>query len=273
LAVRLAGIYSLAALADDWAENGNEDERQVCIDLLCAYFRSQSDENASTRKELVDATVQVVQERVGLATAKSKNWGSTRINLVRPGILPMLGPLRINEKGLIAVEEALVIQRRIGDVEVNGGVFRIGKIRNIRRSLTIAKAHVLNGGKIEINLRPRSSEEPQPQTPPSIMFQGLKLEKGILDLKAMGAQVVFSSCVFEEGASMDVEVADNSGPHRGRVSFKNCTFRTNVFADEDWAPGEDLLQLRTDFLNVDSRCKFENGAARLESFSPESPED
>lgn len=33
-AVRLAGIYAVAGLADDWA-----DQRQVCIDVLCAYLR------------------------------------------------------------------------------------------------------------------------------------------------------------------------------------------------------------------------------------------
>ncbi|MEV0936394.1 pentapeptide repeat-containing protein [Streptomyces phaeochromogenes] len=33
-AVRLAGVYALARLADDW-----EEQRQVCIDVLCAYLR------------------------------------------------------------------------------------------------------------------------------------------------------------------------------------------------------------------------------------------
>ncbi|MFS8202576.1 pentapeptide repeat-containing protein [Streptomyces sp. CWNU-52B] len=33
-AVRLAGVYALARLADDWQE-----QRQVCIDVLCAYLR------------------------------------------------------------------------------------------------------------------------------------------------------------------------------------------------------------------------------------------
>jgi uncharacterized protein YjbI with pentapeptide repeats len=33
-AVRLAGVYALAGLADDWAER-----RQTCIDVLCAYLR------------------------------------------------------------------------------------------------------------------------------------------------------------------------------------------------------------------------------------------
>src|SRR5437763_16959200 len=33
-AVRLAGVYAMAGLADDWPEN-----RQTCVDLLCAYLR------------------------------------------------------------------------------------------------------------------------------------------------------------------------------------------------------------------------------------------
>jgi hypothetical protein len=32
--VRLAGVYAMARLADDWA-----DERQTCVDVLCAYLR------------------------------------------------------------------------------------------------------------------------------------------------------------------------------------------------------------------------------------------
>ncbi|WP_410643474.1 pentapeptide repeat-containing protein [Amycolatopsis sp. lyj-346] len=33
-AVRLAGVYAMASLADEWVE-----QRQVCIDVLCAYLR------------------------------------------------------------------------------------------------------------------------------------------------------------------------------------------------------------------------------------------
>jgi uncharacterized protein YjbI with pentapeptide repeats len=33
-AVRLAGVHAMAGLADDWAEN-----RQTCVDVLCAYLR------------------------------------------------------------------------------------------------------------------------------------------------------------------------------------------------------------------------------------------
>ncbi|SMG34780.1 hypothetical protein SAMN06296010_1987 [Agreia pratensis] len=40
---RQAGMYALAALADDWANHGRTDERQVCIDVLCGYLRSRWD--------------------------------------------------------------------------------------------------------------------------------------------------------------------------------------------------------------------------------------
>jgi hypothetical protein len=33
-AVRLAGVYAMAGLADDWKQN-----RQTCVDVLCAYLR------------------------------------------------------------------------------------------------------------------------------------------------------------------------------------------------------------------------------------------
>ena len=36
-AVRLAGMYAMAGLADDWSEN-----RQTCVDVLCAYCACRS---------------------------------------------------------------------------------------------------------------------------------------------------------------------------------------------------------------------------------------
>ncbi|MFJ9473083.1 hypothetical protein [Streptomyces caniferus] len=47
-AVRLAGVYALARLADDW-----EKQRQMCINVLCAYLRMpyQTDPDATGYKE------------------------------------------------------------------------------------------------------------------------------------------------------------------------------------------------------------------------------
>jgi len=60
-AVRLAGVYAMAGLADDW-----EDKRQVCVDVLCGYFRM-SPENTEDRGEFEvrEAILRLVRERVG----------------------------------------------------------------------------------------------------------------------------------------------------------------------------------------------------------------
>jgi uncharacterized protein YjbI with pentapeptide repeats len=44
-AVRLGGVYALARLADDWDE-----QRQVCIDVLCAYLRMPYETDTASEK-------------------------------------------------------------------------------------------------------------------------------------------------------------------------------------------------------------------------------
>ncbi|MGH3717810.1 MAG: pentapeptide repeat-containing protein [Pseudonocardiaceae bacterium] len=44
-AVRLAGVYAMARLADDWGE-----QRQVCIDVLCAYLRMPYEPDTASEK-------------------------------------------------------------------------------------------------------------------------------------------------------------------------------------------------------------------------------
>jgi uncharacterized protein YjbI with pentapeptide repeats len=44
-AVRLAGVYAMARLADDW-----DDQRKVCIDVLCAYLRMFYDPDTTSEK-------------------------------------------------------------------------------------------------------------------------------------------------------------------------------------------------------------------------------
>lgn len=39
-AIRLAGVYALTSLADDWQQQNERDEKQVVIDLLRAYLRT-----------------------------------------------------------------------------------------------------------------------------------------------------------------------------------------------------------------------------------------
>lgn len=63
--VRMAGVYSLAALADDWLALVRPEEAQVCIDVLCSYFRGEG----AAAKESSDAR----DEDNGVAPAKDRS--------------------------------------------------------------------------------------------------------------------------------------------------------------------------------------------------------
>src|ERR1700761_8332011 len=70
-AVRLAGIYAMAGLADDWEEN-----RQTCVDVLCAYFRlpilPEPAEGAERLRFLADREVRQTVLRVIAAHLRSE---------------------------------------------------------------------------------------------------------------------------------------------------------------------------------------------------------
>ncbi|WP_410637586.1 hypothetical protein [Amycolatopsis sp. lyj-346] len=55
-AVRLAGVYAMAGLADDWA-----DKRQVCVDVLCGYLRITREGDGEI--EVREAILRVIRDR------------------------------------------------------------------------------------------------------------------------------------------------------------------------------------------------------------------
>jgi hypothetical protein len=63
-AVRLAGIYAMARLADDW-----EDQRQSCIDVLCAYLRLPYDPDDPSKhregdREVRRTTIRIIRDHL-----------------------------------------------------------------------------------------------------------------------------------------------------------------------------------------------------------------
>jgi hypothetical protein len=71
-AVRLGGAHAMARLADDW-----DDQRQTCIDVLCAYLRMPFEQDPSSPKfkdgenEVRDTIQRIIESRV---TAQADNW-------------------------------------------------------------------------------------------------------------------------------------------------------------------------------------------------------
>jgi uncharacterized protein YjbI with pentapeptide repeats len=76
-AVRLGGAYSMARLADDW-----EDQRQTCIDVLCAYLRMRNAKKGEERhaEQEVRATIQRLI-RSHVVVGARRDWHSHDFDL------------------------------------------------------------------------------------------------------------------------------------------------------------------------------------------------
>ncbi|WP_370945708.1 hypothetical protein AB5J62_42465 [Amycolatopsis sp. cg5] len=69
-AVRMAGVYAMAGLADDWTV-----KRQVCVDVLCGYFRMMAEGDS---EELVrDAILRIIRDRTTSRDFAPPDWPAT----------------------------------------------------------------------------------------------------------------------------------------------------------------------------------------------------
>ncbi|MET7774063.1 pentapeptide repeat-containing protein [Nocardia sp. NPDC005366] len=86
-AIRQAGVYALTALADDWHTFGEDDERQVCINLLQWYLRVPFPESDDLEKpdlaerEIRQTIVRILSERRLRSSADPKSWMLASISL------------------------------------------------------------------------------------------------------------------------------------------------------------------------------------------------
>lgn len=68
-AVRLAGVYALGSLTDDWCRFRDWGEQMVCIDLLCAYLRMPRSSPSSTLESTQCSTAAVDSHEIEVRTA------------------------------------------------------------------------------------------------------------------------------------------------------------------------------------------------------------
>ncbi|MDQ7904784.1 hypothetical protein RB614_09655 [Phytohabitans sp. ZYX-F-186] len=102
-AIRLAGVYAMAGLADDWTEG-----RQTCLDVLCAYLRmpytppaaesapsgtksgrppgvqkDAGDDNARQERQVRHTVIAVIRDHLQEPTASNrKHWHGHRFDLM-----------------------------------------------------------------------------------------------------------------------------------------------------------------------------------------------
>jgi len=78
---RIAAVYAIASLADDWHAFGNDDERQVCIDVLCGYFRLPVEASTARSEEDVrQAVLRVVRNHLRPRVPEGADWGTANFD-------------------------------------------------------------------------------------------------------------------------------------------------------------------------------------------------
>ncbi|MEV6279114.1 pentapeptide repeat-containing protein [Nocardia sp. NPDC051832] len=86
-AIRQAGVYALTALADDWHAIGEDEERQVCIDLLQWYLRVpfpqplEGEQPDLSEREIRQTILTILTRRRHRPPEDPKSWAEVFIDL------------------------------------------------------------------------------------------------------------------------------------------------------------------------------------------------
>lgn len=86
-AARLAGVYAMAQLADDWASANPEDagtsRRQQCVDVLCAYLRMPPRADDPGDAEVRATVLAVITEHVNKEPGDANSWSALNFDFSR----------------------------------------------------------------------------------------------------------------------------------------------------------------------------------------------
>jgi uncharacterized protein YjbI with pentapeptide repeats len=195
-AVRLAGVYAMAGLADDWEEN-----RQTCVDVLCAYLRMPYEPDPGH-----DAP-----ERERLAFGASREVRHTVIRVtgahLRNGAAVSWQGLKFDFTGVVFDGGDFSDATFSGEVGFSGAKFSAGEVRFYRAKFP--------GGEVDFSGTDFSGGE--------VGFVGAEFSGGAVDFSGAefsGGDVVFSGADFT-GCLVFFAEAEFSG---GEVSFSGAKF-------------------------------------------------
>ncbi|MDQ0735160.1 hypothetical protein [Arthrobacter agilis] len=254
-AVRLAGLYALSALADDWFDRDDTAEQQTCLDLFCSVIQieSQGDAYDPARPSAIQrAGWQILSARWQKDVEKRKYWGNRSLNLEGVSAIQPISNALISNNGMLILKDATLEDNTFfSEVELDGG------------------ALILQGAKVN---RPGGF----------FSMMDCKFGSGLLFFEtlhesfktmhfsncnfsgAMGATFIhhekisftFDNCVFSGGrfGLLFHSLIKSREANSLRVSFINCTFEDQVFnIDYDG----DESHLKVDF---DEQCIFSGKA-------------
>jgi uncharacterized protein YjbI with pentapeptide repeats len=127
-AIRLAGVYALASLADDWRRFGNLKEQQVCVDLLCAYLRTDTldrAEDATQERQIRNSVVGVIRDHTAEQSEPTPDgmaWVACRFDLSGADLT------EANLAGVNLLQGATMINTDLECADLHGAVLPEAKL-------------------------------------------------------------------------------------------------------------------------------------------------
>ena len=196
-AVRLAGVYAMAGLADDWPEN-----RQTCVDVLCGYLRMPYEPDPGQEepgpkrlafqasREVRHTVIRVITAHLQAETAEAKSWQGLDFDFT--GVVSDGGDFRGAEfSGGLAVFD---------DAEFVGGTVRFNRAKFSGGKVYFGGAR-FSGGKIRFDRAEFSGG--------TVSFRDTELSGGMIDFSwadFSGGTVHFSDARFS-GSEVDFSQA------------------------------------------------------------------
>lgn len=211
-AIQLAGIHSLASLADDWISMGNEDDQQVCIALLASYISGGKYDSDNPDQTPENVAVEVMSSRLQRDLLHShKSWSS---KIIRLNGAPMMGWTDVTITGgkhtFMGCHWLSIAPRSF---TLEGGKLRIyGNLSH--RTYPASIMGRFTGGSAGLTVAANS--------PNVTRFFKSKFDGSAVTLRALSdssVSVVFSECEFISG-----RVTISRPDKFMRITFNSCRF-------------------------------------------------
>jgi uncharacterized protein YjbI with pentapeptide repeats len=248
--VRLAGIHAMAQLADQW-----EEQRQACVDVLCAFLRVTSDPTGTQPEDLREAhrtTIRLIKARLHRKRGQV-NWQQCEFDLTGAVLKDA------DFSGAIFAGARFLFDdvKFDGEVRFNHAVFARGRVSfrgaklpvtnlTTRRSVSFVRAK-FQGGEVVFDEMVIASGEARFDTADfgsscrvtfkraevrgmgSIYFEGAT---------ARGSGLSLADAEFHEGGG---EVNFNGARFSGTVHFDGALFDREVHFDGAYLVGASLV--------------------------------
>jgi hypothetical protein len=250
-AIRLAGVYAMARLADDWP-----DQRQTCVDVLCAYLRMPYEPEPPEDQKLADRlafqAVREVRHTVISVIASHLQPDESRASTVR------------SWRGLDFDFTGVVFDG--GDfsgIEFTGGTARFGYTSFVKGTVRFHNAK-FKGGRVSFGYA-KFTGDCRVQFDDA-QFLGARVDFGISEFS--GGTVRFDAAEFREG----IVYLGDCAFHGSTVRFTGAEFMggTVDFDNTNFADGSrlqfDEARFTGGIVNFD-RANFNGGIIDFRKYS------